>query len=216
MASASTFLNIRFWMPLLGVMVAFVACSSPRTNAPWARPYPESPTLAGTADIQVVRDGTHISMTNTTARVFGPSTVWINMQWSLPIEGLKPGQTLVDEKISSTADEKDEEQANDFAVRLLTGFSNLGLNTRLSMGIPQLAAAAKSFGNNCRIAPGVVALNYGFTTKQWSLANGAVSLLEKGDDAAKDLDKAMRGHLDLDALSDDSREWITRATEAEG
>lgn len=129
---------------------------------------------------------------------------------------LKPGQTLVDEKISSTADEKDEEQANDFAVRLLTGFSNLGLNTRLSMGIPQLAAAAKSFGNNCRIAPGVVALNYGFTTKQWSLANGAVSLLEKGDDAAKDLDKAMRGHLDLDALSDDSREWITRATEAEG
>ena len=94
MASASTFLNIRFWMPLLGVMVAFVACSSPRTNAPWARPYPESPTLAGTADIQVVRDGTHISMTNTTARVFGPSTVWINMQWSLPIEGLKPGQTL--------------------------------------------------------------------------------------------------------------------------
>lgn len=70
------------------------ACSPPRTRAPWARPYPEKPTLAGTADIQVAREGTHISMTNTTARDFGPSTVWLNMQWALPIDGFKPGQTI--------------------------------------------------------------------------------------------------------------------------
>lgn len=79
---------------ILLLCAALAACAAPQTNAPWARPYPESPTLAGTADIQVVRDGTTISMTNTTARAFGPSTVWINMQWSLPIEGFKPGQTL--------------------------------------------------------------------------------------------------------------------------
>ncbi len=79
---------------VLAAIVSLTACSSPRTNAPWARPYPENPTLSGTADIQVVRDGTQVSMTNTTAREFGPSTVWINMQWSLPIDGFKPGQTL--------------------------------------------------------------------------------------------------------------------------
>jgi hypothetical protein len=128
---------------------------------------------------------------------------------------LKPGQTLVDEKIDTTTDAKDEAAANDFAVRLLTGFGNLGLNSTQSMGIPQLAAAAIEFGKNYRVAPGVAALNYGFTTSQWALANGALSRLEKADDAAKDLEKAMDEHLDLDALSEDAREWIARATRAE-
>lgn len=128
---------------------------------------------------------------------------------------LKPGQTLVDEKIDTTTDAKDEAAANDFAVRLLTGFGNLGLNSTQSMGIPQLAAAAIEFGKNYRVAPGVAALNYGFTTSQWALANGALSRLEKADDAAKDLEKAMDEHLDLDALSEDAREWIARATLAE-
>ncbi len=127
---------------------------------------------------------------------------------------LKPGQTLVDEKIDKTSDEKDESEANDFAVRLLTGFSDLGLNSTRSMGMPQLASAAKTFGMSYRIAPGVAALNYGFTTGLWSVANGAVSLLEKDDDAAVYLKQAMEAHLDLDALSEDTREWITRATNA--
>lgn len=129
---------------------------------------------------------------------------------------LKAGQTLVDEKINHASDEKEEAQANDFAVRLLTGRPDLGLSSTRSMGIPQLATAAATFGQSYRIAPGVAALNYGFTTGEWPLAIGALSLLEKNDDAAKDLDKAMKKHLDLDALSDDSREWITRATQAEG
>ena len=60
----------------------------------------------------------------------------------------------------------------------------------------------------------MAALNYGFTTGRWSVANGAVSLLEKDDDAAVYLKQAMEAHLDLDALSDDSQEWITRATHA--
>ena len=128
---------------------------------------------------------------------------------------LKPGQTLVDEKINHASDEKDEAQANDFAVRLLTGRPDLGLSSTRRMGIPQLAAAAAIFGTSYRIAPGVAALNYGFTTGEWPLAIGALSLIEKSDDAAKDLHKALDEHLDLDALSEDSREWITRATQAE-
>ena len=65
-----------------------------------------------------------------------------------------------------------------------------------------------------RVDPGVAALNYGFTTERWPVANGAVALLEKSDDAGICLKKAMDEHLDLDALSEDSREWIIRATSA--
>ena len=125
---------------------------------------------------------------------------------------LKPGQTLVDEKIDKTSDEKDEGDANDFASLLLTGHRDLGLNSTRSMGIPQLATAAATFGKSYRIAPGVAALNYGFTTGEWPLAIGALGQLESGEDAAKDLSKAMKVHLDMDALSEDTREWITRAT----
>jgi hypothetical protein len=39
-----------------------------------------------------------------------------------------------------------------------------------------------------------------------------VGLLEKDDDAGKELKQAMDRNLDLNALSDDSRDWITRAT----
>ncbi len=132
------------------------------------------------------------------------------------LQHLKPGQTLVDEKIDKTSDERDEAEANDFAVRLLTGFPDLGLSSTRSLGISQLAAAAKSFGNSYRIAPGVAALNYGFTTGEWSLANGAVSQLEKTDDAATYLKAALETHLDPDALSEDSMDWITCATTPQG
>ena len=127
---------------------------------------------------------------------------------------LKPGQTLVDEKIDKTSDEKDESEANDFAAKLLTGHSNLGLHSSSSLGPPQLAAMARKFGKDYRIAPGVAALNYAFTTGEWPLAVGALSLLEKNDDATVDMKQAMEAHLELDALSEDTREWITRATTA--
>jgi len=127
---------------------------------------------------------------------------------------LKPGQTLVDEKIDKTSYEKDEGQANDFASLLLTGHSDLGLNSTRCMHIPQLAIAADNFGKNYRIAPGVAALNYGFTTGEWPLAIGALCQLERGEDATVDMKQAMETHLDMDALSEDKREWITRATNA--
>lgn len=125
---------------------------------------------------------------------------------------LKSGQTLVDEKLDSQSEEKEEVEANDFAAILLTGTSDLGLRSSSSLGPQQLATLAKIFGNKYRIAPGVAALNYGFTTGLWPVANGAVTLLEKHDDAGLDLKKAMDAHLDPDDLSEESWEWIARAT----
>jgi hypothetical protein len=127
---------------------------------------------------------------------------------------LKPGQTLVDEKIDSQSEEKEEVEANDFAAILLTGTSDLGLHSSSSLGCAQLADQATIFGKKYRIAPGVAALNYGFTTGLWAVANGAVAQLEKPDDAGLDLKKAMDAHLDPDDMSEESWEWIARATSA--
>lgn len=63
-----------------------------RPNA--SRAYPKELTRRGTLPIQVIRHVTHIELTNTTARSFGPSTIWINGRFSMPIDGLAIGQTL--------------------------------------------------------------------------------------------------------------------------
>lgn len=56
--------------------------------------YPEPLKVSKSLDIQVIRDVTEIQLTNTTARSFGPSTLWINQRFSRPIEGFAVGQTL--------------------------------------------------------------------------------------------------------------------------
>lgn len=75
---------------------AFLAgCRSAPDPSPNARDYPaqvnRNPT---TLDIQVARSGRHASMTNTTAREFGPSTVWINRWYCLPIDSFRIGETV--------------------------------------------------------------------------------------------------------------------------
>jgi hypothetical protein len=45
-------------------------------------------------NIQVFRNVTDLELTNTTARSFGPSVLWINERYSRPIDGLAIGESL--------------------------------------------------------------------------------------------------------------------------
>jgi hypothetical protein len=59
--------------------------------------FPEYPTdvrQTAVLNIQVVRDDTKITFTNTTARSIGRSRMWINGWYSHEIEGLRVGETL--------------------------------------------------------------------------------------------------------------------------
>lgn len=57
-------------------------------------PYPTDKAQSDTLDIQVFRRGTRLIATNTSAQAFGPSIVWINQEFSLPVNGFDVGQTL--------------------------------------------------------------------------------------------------------------------------
>jgi hypothetical protein len=72
-------------------ILTLAGCAS--TAQPGPR-YPAGAPRGEVADIQVLRDGTTIRMTNTTARAFGPSVLWLNQRYSRPIEGFAVGQTL--------------------------------------------------------------------------------------------------------------------------
>lgn len=56
--------------------------------------YPAHEQRSELLDIHAVRDGTSISLTNSTAKSFGPGRLWINQWYSRPIDGLSVGQTL--------------------------------------------------------------------------------------------------------------------------
>lgn len=75
-------------------MVVTAGCSSTPTPVDYARSYPERPNRGVTLDIQVFRGASHLELTNTTARAFGASTLWLNGWFSRPIDGLAVGQTL--------------------------------------------------------------------------------------------------------------------------
>lgn len=79
---------------LAAALLALPACHSGPDARAYATPYPMALKQDRTLDIQVVRREQRVTMTNTTAINFGPSRLWLNRRFSLPIEEWKIGQTL--------------------------------------------------------------------------------------------------------------------------
>jgi hypothetical protein len=82
----------------LAACVALTGCASwfapPAATLRRERIYPVGLPRAGVLDVQVVREGTTIRSTNTSPRAFGPSILWLNQRYALPIARWEPGQTL--------------------------------------------------------------------------------------------------------------------------
>lgn len=76
---------------LAGTMLVF-GCASYQP-APFSQPFPESAKQSETLDIQVIRDGTTISFTNTTARTLPATIMWLNRRFCRPVDALEVGET---------------------------------------------------------------------------------------------------------------------------
>lgn len=59
-----------------------------------ARPFPTALEQARVLEIQVRREPTTISLTNTTALDIPPCTMWINQRYSRPFDGLGVGESV--------------------------------------------------------------------------------------------------------------------------
>ena len=62
---------------------------------PDARVLPKNAVQSEVVNVQVFRRDTTLELTNTTARNFGPGTLWLNGRFSRKIDGMAIGQTLV-------------------------------------------------------------------------------------------------------------------------
>jgi hypothetical protein len=77
---------------LLLTPIALAACAT--TPSDYARPFPADKPATQTVNIQVLRDQTSITFTNTTARSFPPGSLWLNQWYSRPLPALAIGETL--------------------------------------------------------------------------------------------------------------------------
>ncbi len=83
---------------LLASAVAGVGCSGSGNLLALATDYegvpPSTLAQAEVLNIQVFRNVTDLELTNTTARSFGPSVIWVNERYSRPIDGLAIGESV--------------------------------------------------------------------------------------------------------------------------
>ncbi|MBY0261984.1 MAG: hypothetical protein K2Q20_06550 [Phycisphaerales bacterium] len=75
-------------------LAALSACTTSRDPNLAGPDYPVAKAQGQTLDIQVVRGETALTLTNTTARSFGRSRLWVNRWYSREIEALEVGQSL--------------------------------------------------------------------------------------------------------------------------
>jgi hypothetical protein len=75
-------------------LIALGGCTSTMDPDLAGPEYPTTKSQTSTLDIQVVRGETSITVTNTTARAYGKSRLWLNRWYSHEIESLGVGETI--------------------------------------------------------------------------------------------------------------------------
>jgi len=126
---------------------------------------------------------------------------------------IAPDELLIDENLEETAgDDKDERDADRFALTLLGGDPDLRILVKDTPSARALAQAAIERGAALRIDPGHLVLRYAYQSGAWPLAQAALSLLEPGSHAPEDIQHGLQHYLDLEALPTDTREFLSKIT----
>lgn len=117
--------------------------------------------------------------------------------------------TLVDASFSPEED-KDEREADKFAIRLLNG-SDMKYTSSSKFMTPQaLAAAAVKLGREKNVDAGHIVLNYGRTMNSYPTANAAMGLLPGNQSGPQVVNAHLRTFLDWDSLSEDQSALLGR------
>jgi hypothetical protein len=125
---------------------------------------------------------------------------------------------LIDENVNTNEPDTEEDQANSFAVELLTGDKDCHVRTTGRWpNAETLAREAQEFGHQFKIDPGHIVLNYAHTmgANFFPVANAALAILEPKRDALRIVQQKLAGHLDWSRLPEDSSEFLMRVSQAE-
>jgi hypothetical protein len=122
-----------------------------------------------------------------------------------PAVGITPG------------DDDEEQQADAFALELLTGDPRPQVAVEgASANATRLAHAATDAAGEAHVEPGVIAQLFGYATSNWEVATGALKVLYgEGRPVWINVNAVARRSLDLDLLPDDSARYLDAVLGAE-
>ncbi len=121
---------------------------------------------------------------------------------------------LVDMDIESVSLDREEVEADAFALALLTGQAQVTFDTnRPPKNATELANAVCSASKREQVDPGILAMCYGHANQQWKLAMAALKIIYgNGKPAWQEINKVALESLDLGKLTSDNREYLESVT----
>ena len=124
---------------------------------------------------------------------------------------LDKDEAWVDEKFDPVATNVHEQEANSFAVELITGDPETQVSGRYPKA-PELAERAVEIGNEYRIDPGAVILNFAYhdSGNVWPLANAALKSLGAESSAPSLILERAGHHLKWELLPKESADFLRR------
>jgi len=124
---------------------------------------------------------------------------------------------LLDETVHENVQDAEEEQADRYAIELLTGNGATCFEVGRWPKADRLAQLAREFGQRNRVDPGHVVLNCAHTEGSgfWAVANAALKLLCPDADAVGMVGERLAANLDWEKLPEDSSEFLMRITRQE-
>ncbi|WP_341502794.1 hypothetical protein [Gallaecimonas sp. GXIMD4217] len=136
---------------------------------------------------------------------------------------LQPGQTLIDEKISEdeVGSDVQEQEADLYALELLTGSSTRRYMSDRGMKPQQLADEARRLGTESMVAPGHIVLNWAFAMHRsstnssraiWGTANTALKHLYPKPNWRNRLHKLIEDNLDDEKVTESDIDNLFRLT----
>lgn len=108
--------------------------------------------------------------------------------------------------------DKEEEAADKYALDLLTGETEpIVLSLTGAASSQALARVALNSSTDLGIEPGVLALCFGYSTQNWSIANGAMQYIYQSEKPAwKEINGVAREQISFDLIARDSRTYLEK------
>lgn len=126
---------------------------------------------------------------------------------------LEEGDVLIDEEYAPDSSDPREQEADQFAVELISGHRDLAVEGDL-VEATVLAEQARRFAAEHRMAPGAVVLNFAFhhPVNAWALANKTLEKLNPDADAPGIIRSSLRDRLNWSSLPDESADFLARVS----
>jgi hypothetical protein len=118
----------------------------------------------------------------------------------------------VGDPLAKPLGDKDEDEADRYALELLLGTSEPDIQTNVArFNAAQLAQAVLDQGPDMQIEPGTLALCLAFTSDLWPIANAAMQYIYTEQKPVwQEVNRIAARQLNLTAVSDDSTDYLRK------